>query len=334
MARPAFLALRSAPTPLFTLSALLLLITALSCSACQKKNAPAPEQSEEQRAPSDDTPQEDEDEAQDSAEESSAVPGLGEGSEHQQGLLLEAKKAFLSDDITRAEALFETLADSEPTSGPQVSAVIALAQIYIDTDRADEALSRYQKLDESVGELPEIQLIIARALAEIGESSRAISAYQKLLEIQPDFVFAHLELGKLYAAAGREDDAAKSFYEYEQKIYKLAELLEAPDTPPAEQIRVLNIFSLVSDDRASEATIHALTFDQPRVREQAAIVLGQTGAVEAIPALKKMEIEDPDPTARIAARGAIKALEDLDLEGEDTPLGPTIVDDQDALPLK
>lgn len=259
--------------------------------------------------------------------------GLGEGTDEQRALMVKAKKAFLTDQTVRAEALFKTLAETGPLSGPQVSAMIALAQIYNESGRSDKALALYDQLSERVADVPEVQLVVARAYADQGESTKAINAYKKLLKLQPDYVFALLELGELYSQAGRKEAATKTLYKYEKKVYALAKKLEAPDTSAGERIRILDIFSLVSDDRATAATVKSLGAESPQVRQKAAIVLGETGAIEAKKVLEHTATDDPYLGARMAAKDALKRLDKLGVEAKsDDGIGPKVVDDAKQLP--
>src|SRR5690554_2921491 len=261
---------KHARTPRIYLSAALLSALLICAAGCDPSGPPkaskaGSEATTPQAAPT--SPVQPDPPAQADAPQSGpAVPGLAEATDSQQMLLLEAKKAFLTDDLSRAEALFETLVKSKPISGPQISAVIALAQIYNETERPDKAVKLYDDLSDEVSALPEIQLVIARAYADLNEFERAIRAYKKLLKTQPDYVFAQLELGKIYAVTGKNDDAAKAFYAYEQQIYKLSARLESAKSTPEERLEVLSIFSLVSDERASAATQKALRAESPDVR--------------------------------------------------------------------
>ncbi len=270
----------------------------------------------------------------DASKEKTKKKGLGPGTDAQRSLLARAKKAFLTDKTDQAEVLFEKLSHTGPLSGPQVSGIIALAQIYNESDRSQKALALYDGLADKVDGIPEVQLVIARAYARQGESTRAIAAYKKLLKVQPDYVFAWTELGKLYAGAGRKDDASKAFYKYEQRVYSLAKKLESSDTPAADRLHILDVFSLVSDDRATQATVKALGAKSPDVREKAAVVLGETGAVEARKQLKDLSISDPNPAVRIAAKGAVKSLDKLGVKTPDGPIGPKVVKDKKDLPVK
>jgi|GEM_PF-3481458 len=327
---------KHARTPRIYLSAALLSALLICAAGCDPSGPPkaskaGSEATTPEAAPTK-TVQPDPPAQADAPQSGPAVPGLAEATDTQQMLLLEAKKAFLTDDIGRAEALFDTLVKSKPVSGPQVSAVIALAQIYNETGRPDEAVKLYDELSEEVSALPEIQLVIARAYADLGANERAIGAYQKLLATQPDFVFAQLELGKLYAQTGQNDAAAKAFYAYEQQIYKLATQLESPGASPEERLHVLSIFSLVSDERASAATLKALRAESAEVRTQAATVLGQMGAPEAIPELERLSGHDPSPLVRMSAQQALKEIKALGIEPTGAPPGPTVVDDKSKLP--
>jgi hypothetical protein len=62
-------------------------------------------------------------------------------------------------------------------------------------------------------------------------------------------------------------------------------------------------------DGALDAAIQALRQDDSlKVRTQAAIVLGQRGALEAVPALRQAVAEDRAPAVRLAAVGALAKL--------------------------
>lgn len=256
---------------------------------------------------------------------------LGEGTDVQRRLMAEAKQAFLTNDLEQAEKIFSALFKTEPVSGPQVSGAIALAQIYNETDRPEKAIELYEQLSERVDDLPEVQLVIARSFARQGESTRAIDTYKNLLEAQPDFVFALLELGEIYSQAGREDEATKVLYKYEKKIYSLAQTLENPETNPGERLRILDIFSFVSDDRATEAVVKALGSKEPQVRKKAATVLGETGAGEATKVLEHASINDPHLGVRMAAKDALQRLEKLGADSGEQ-IGPSFVKEKDELP--
>lgn len=258
----------------------------------------------------------------------SALPG---GTEAQLSLLAQAKTAFLSGRMDEAERLFEELSQTGPLTGPRVSAYIALGQIYNETGRPEKAVELYEGLAEKVDDVPEVQIVVARSLAKQGETTKAIRAYRELLSKQPDYIFALIELAELYDKAGRDEKSAKTLYKYEQKIYSMSEQLGAEETPPDKKLHVLDVFSMVSDDKAIDASVAALRDPSPAVRAKAAVVLEQMGAVEAVDILKKVADEDPNQRVRISAKTAARSLE----KGGAAPekqIGPTFVEDKKDLP--
>lgn len=256
---------------------------------------------------------------------------LGPGTPEQETLLIQAKTAFLADDFEVAEGFFRHLANSEPISGPTVTAALALGQIYIDTDRKDEALTLYKSLAERVPDIAEVQLVVARAYAGTGETTAAIRAFQKTLELQPNFVFVHTELGNLYVKAGRNDDAGAAFLKYEQRIYAMAKALENPETPDEQRLQIVENFGLITDDRATQAIVTALTDAHPQIRLSAAATLGELNVTAALERLEQMAIEDPDMQVRMTARASANALKNAPPDPEAT-LAPIRVDSPDQLP--
>src|SRR5512141_704406 len=64
-------------------------------------------------------------------------------------------------------------------------------------------------------------------------------------------------------------------------------------------------------DSANDSAIQALRRDSSlKVRTQAAIVLGQRGAVEAVPALREAVATDDSAAVRLAAVGALAKMRD------------------------
>lgn len=257
--------------------------------------------------------------------------GLGEGTQEQQTMLIQAKTAFLANDYDTAEGFFRHLANSEPISGPTVTAALALGQIYTESDRKDEALSLYKSLVEDVPNVAEVQLVVARAYASVGESTAAMRAFEKTLELQPDFVFVHAELGNLFLQAGRNDDAAAAFLKYEQRVYAMASALENPETPDNERLQIVENFGLITDDRATEATVVALVDKHPQIRLTAAANLGELNVTAALGILEKMAVEDPDMQVRMTARASVNQLKKSPQDPSST-LAPRRVENVKDLP--
>ena len=258
----------------------------------------------------------------------SALPG---GTEEQLALMARAKSAFLSGRTEEAERLFKELSETGPITGPRVSAYIALGQIYNESGRSDKAVKLYEGLARKVEDVPEVQIVVARSLAKQGETTKAIRAYRELLSKQPDYIFALIELAELYDKAGRDEKSAKTLYKYEQKIYAMSEQLGQEKTPVEQKLHVLDVFSMVSDDKAIDASVAALQDPSPAVRARAAVVLEQMGAAEAVDILKKVADKDPNQRVRLSAKTAARSLS----EGGDAPdkqIGPKFVKDKKELP--
>lgn len=248
--------------------------------------------------------------------------GLGPGTEEQQQLLVQAKSAFLNEQWDEAERLFKELTETGEISGPQVTAYIALGSLYADSDRQADAQKLYEELMEKAPEVPEVHFVMARTLAEQGETTKAMKAYERTIKMQPDYLQAMVELGGLYAKSGRKEEAEKLFYMYEKKVYKLAAALEDQNTATEDKLGILEIFSFVDDDRANEAIAKQVLDQDPAVRERAiwlAVDL-ELGAVK--PNLKVLAENDPDRRVRLVAKEALKQLADA----PEAPVKPKVVD--------
>lgn len=258
----------------------------------------------------------DEDEQPKSADE------LDEGTQKQKDMLARAKRAFLTNEIETAERQFEELVETGPVSGAQVSGVIALAQIYIESDRPGEALKLYDDLSDKAAGLPEVKLVIARSLGEKGNFEEAIEVYGELLERQPDFIFALVEMGNAYAELGEEKKAAGALYRYERRLGELADALSSEETDKEGQLYLLDVFSLLNDERVGRAVGRVLDDESAEVRATAARVLGQTGSVDKREALEKMAEEDDDAQVREAAEEALEQLDEYEEATDPSGLSP------------
>lgn len=241
--------------------------------------------------------------------------GLGPGTEEQAALLLAAKADFLADNWDAAQVVFEKLATTGPISGPQVTAMIALAEIYKSKGDKAKASALYMDLLARAPEIAEVQFIAGRSLAENGETTKAIAAYEKAIALEPNYLQAFVELGGLYVKAGRNEEANKTFLQYEQRIYTMAKVLEDKKADPIYKLEILEIFSFVKDDRANQAIIGALVDPTPEVRERAVTLTEENFLGDAVDTVRRLSIEDPDTRVRLAARAAIERLEGADTAG-------------------
>lgn len=246
---------------------------------------------------------------------------LGPGTEAQQQLLVRAKSAFLNEQWDTAETHFKELVQTGEVSGPQVTAYIALGALYRDTDRVDEAHKLYEELLAKAPEVPEVHFVMARTLADQGETTRAIHAYERTLELQPEYLQAMVEVGGLYAKSGRAEESQVMLHGYERKIYALAKELESKETPPERKLAILEVLSFIDDDRANEAIAKNVLDPNPEVRERAiwlAVDL-ELGGIK--PNLRVLAERDPSRRVQLAAREALRSLADV----PEDPIAPTFV---------
>ncbi|MEZ4460986.1 MAG: HEAT repeat domain-containing protein [bacterium] len=254
--------------------------------------------------------------------------GLNAGTPEQQELLARAKVDFMNNDWDQAQGLFEKLATTGPVSGPQVTAMIALAEIYKDKGLDSKASALYMDLLARAPNVAEVQFIAGRYMAENGQTSNAIPAYERAIELDSNYLQAYVELGGLYVKAGREEDANKIFLRYEQRIYAISKVLEDKKADPAEKLEILEILSFVKDDRANQAIMGALGDPAPEVRERAVTLAEEFGIGESQAVIEKLAVEDEDMRVRMAAKAALERVKGASPEGS----RPTFVQSPSDLP--
>ena len=239
-------------------------------------------------------------------------PKLKPGTKKQKKLLAEAKKSFLTDDFRAAEPIFKELIETGPMTGTKMSAYIALAQIYIESGQAGEAIQLLELIPEPGKQVVEIRLMLARAYASRDELREAVDEYAKVLELQPNYLFAYPPLGALYTEMGEKKKAAKLYLKYENRLETLKRMLQnTEDSQAVNRINVLDIFGSSSDERVVSAVVDALDDPHPRVRAKAANTAAELQAIAAKPKLKEMMENDKDKYARQAARSAYSRLKNV-----------------------
>lgn len=262
------------------------------------------------------------------ASDESKSGALPQGSDEQRILLDQAKTHYMNEDWDRAKRGFEKLVKTGKISAPQVTAYIALGELYREEGNTERALELYARLQNEAPDVPEAHFMSARAMAESGETTKAMRAYEKTLKLQPDYLQAYVELGGLLTRSGREDEAQKIFLKYERKIYEMARLLESSEAEPEEQVHVLEVFSFVQDDRANAAILKSLSNPNALVREKAVTLAEEFRLGAARDELEALADSDPELRVRLAAREAVQTLEDAPTDGA----APTFVKDPSGLP--
>ena len=243
-----------------------------------------------------------------------AKPVLKPGTPRQKKLLSKAKKSFLVDDLEKAEPRFEKVIDTGPMTGTKASAYVALAQIYIQSNRPQEAIDLLNTMPEPGDEVVEARMVLARAYASADENKEAIDEYEAVIELQPNYIFVYPTLGGLYNEVGEKKKAAKLFLRYENKLESLSSALENPDSATlTNRINILDIFSAVRDERAVDAVEASLEDPSARVRSKAAKTAADIEAVSLKSTLKKMAKEDSNEHVRRAVKAALQRLETVEM---------------------
>ena len=176
--------------------------------------------------------------------------------------------------------------------------------------------------------------MVGRIHRDRGRLDEAIAAYERTLEIQPLYVFLWVELGQLRAQQGDTEASAQAMLTYERKVYALAKELGATEqTALADRLQIIDVFSLVEDDRATQALLEVLREDPAfEARAAAARALGDVQSVAARPTLETIAASDPSDRVRAAARAALQKLEGIEAPGEGDVAAPTRVEGRDELP--
>lgn len=235
---------------------------------------------------------------------------LPHGSDEQQNQLVQGRTAFLQGDLDTAAERFEALARERPLTRESVSAAVALAQIYAETDRGDEALELFAELEEDVAHIPEVLFTLAGIYGDMGDARRALHAYDRAYALNQDYIFILPQMAEILLAEGKEDEAGQLLAKYEERIAQMANLLESPDdADDADRLYLVDILGMLHDERAHEALENALADPNAEVRGAAAIALGELRITTARQAIEDLAVDDEDPAVRDAAKLALAELD-------------------------
>ncbi len=241
-----------------------------------------------------------------------ATERLAEPTPEQEALMMEARTAFLTDDYETAEVAFRELARSEPVSGATVSATLALGQIFVETGRPQEALEFFEEVEENLEETPELLLVVARVYKDLGQPQQALQAYDTAYMARQDYLFILTEMAEILIQEGEEDRAAQLLLHYEERLAQMAVALGSPDQISVQQRAfVVEVFSMLHDERAHDALVMALDDPDAQVRLHAAVALGDLLVMEAEPRLRRLAVDDRSEEVRRAAREAIQTLQSV-----------------------
>jgi tetratricopeptide (TPR) repeat protein len=139
---------------------------------------------------------------------------------HSQAALLLAQLDIGGGDPTAAVVLLTRFIKKAPGV---VEAHLLLADAYLAQQKPDSAIAVYRQLSEAMPKNPQIPLLMGVVLAGEGENSEARAAFEKALELAPDYMPAEQQLIDLDLAGHEYKDAAALAQAQINKTPKAAE---------------------------------------------------------------------------------------------------------------
>ncbi|MHA1598862.1 MAG: tetratricopeptide repeat protein, partial [Alphaproteobacteria bacterium] len=125
-----------------------------------------------------------------------------------EGALGLAVRHHASGDLTRAEALYRQILQTDPACVPAHGNLgLALQQ----QGRLDDAIATYNKALAIDPGFAEAHYNLGNALQERGRTDESIASYRAAIAIRGDYVPAHYNLGNALRGCGRPGDAVASY---------------------------------------------------------------------------------------------------------------------------
>ena len=260
---------------------------------------------------------------------------LAPDTREQLGLLQAANQAFEQDSFEAGFQALELLSRTGPFSNSRLTGVVALADTYLQRGEIAAAIKILEAARSQAPAAAELVFVLGRAYKLAGKLEDALAAYQDVLLHQPLLLRAHVEIGGLYGALGKPTLAAETMLGYERKIIHFVNLLEGRATHPADKFKIIEAFSLLSDDQVLNSLIVSLKDRHQVIRLAAAEALGDVGTREVLPTLRSYlsRVESGDDAQLVAMlRQSIRRLESQPSLGEleaGGSVGPTTVNPGD-----
>jgi len=184
--------------------------------------------------------------------------------------------------VARAAGIFESICETYPDFEPAYCHRIAAYTELGQHDRAEEMFYRAQDLNESC---PHCFFNIAESLAMRGETDRAIYCWQKVLDLEPNYMGVNRRIAQAYRAAG-EPELARDYFLRDLRddpgnielMFELAELsLESSDLSQA-AAKFAHIVDLYQDHTEARSALGKIWL----VQGDAQAALDSFEAIEAI----------------------------------------------------
>ncbi len=110
--------------------------------------------------------------------------------------------------LPRALRIFETLAKLYPDLE---AAYCHRIHIYTELGRHDQAEEMFYLAQELREDCPHCFFSIGVSLAARGETERAVYCWQRVLELEPDYIGVHRRIAEAYSATGRTEEARERY---------------------------------------------------------------------------------------------------------------------------
>jgi tetratricopeptide (TPR) repeat protein len=242
-----------------------------------------------------------------------AVRRLDQGSAEQLVLLTRARRFVLEGDLDSAEAIFEELITSKPTTSAVLAGTLALAALHLNHNRNAQAIALCDQLaarDDAA--FAELHWMLSKTYIDAGDDPRAIAALRRALELEPDWFFLWAELAARLDLQPDQAQAAQEAWErYDEQFAFQSGRLTTKIAFEAERALIAERLRFVEDERAVAPLIAALEDEDPTVRERAAESLGELAGLKdeaALKAIKRVIARDSEEAVRTAARASLKLM--------------------------
>ena len=110
---------------------------------------------------------------------------------------------------TDPDAALEQFKNELLASPSNTDAEVMTAWALLLQNRAAEALSYAQEAAEKQSSNPTAELVLGRSLLETGDVNGGMEHLQRVLQMDPNNLEAHLALAKAYSKSGHEEDARR-----------------------------------------------------------------------------------------------------------------------------
>lgn len=292
------------------------LLLVLSC-ACNKSDgatppveaeAPAPAVESDPATPPDQVSQADETVGTD------PLAAFAPATPRQEELRGIATHAIESGDINLTIAAGIAMMETAEKSGLRASIMMMLGEIYFQEEEIDRSVAVFDRLIAESPEVGEFHFVYGRMLGELERFTEAEPHLRQAIEIRPHLIQAHLYLGSVLVALGREDETPPVYAAYEAALGELLSVAADGGAQLSARMETLELLMLAQpDDRITDEMIALLNDESLPVAASAVRVLATVGTMSAVPAIEAFaqRVSHPEVSAF-----AIQAVQQIQARGQ------------------